>query len=134
MSKNDNKRHESVRRYFYPNIYYHLGVYLFVALIVILFFPVEASWESVLGAGIVGLSILAISLVAGPIGNTKTIENKWLKDAAASSFVMAFGLLTVGTLLALFSVISWQLANFATIAIIVVDFIGKLVIAKKRES
>lgn len=133
MRKN-NKSFALAKRYFYPNIYYLLGVYALIALIVILFFPIEASWESVLGAGIVGLSVLVVSLVAGPIGNAKTIENKWLKDAAASSFVMAFGLLTVGTLLALFGVISWQLANFAAIAIITVDFIGKLVIAKKRES
>ncbi len=134
MNKNVSKEPQSAKRYFYPNIYYLLAVYTFIATIVILFFPVEASWDSVFGAGIVGLSILVMSLVAGPVGNTKTIEKKWLKDAAASSFVIAFGSITIGTLLALFDVIGWQLANFATIAIIVIDFIGKLVIVKKRES
>ena len=132
--RNNNKEPSLAKRYFYPNISYFLGIYILIVLIIMLFFPVEASWESVLGAGIVGLSVLAMSLVAGPIGNAKTIENKWLRDAAASSFIIAFGLLIVGTLLALFHIISWQLANFAMIAIIIVDFIGKLVIAKKRES
>lgn len=122
------------KTYFYPNLYYMLGIYALIALIVVVLFPIEASWESVLGVGVVSLSMLAVSLVAGPIGNTKTIEHKWLKDAAASSFITAFGLLTVGSIFALLELIDWQLVNFAIIAVTTIDFIGKLILAKKRDT
>lgn len=123
-----------VKRYFYPNLYYLIGVYALIALIAVLFWPLEASFESTSAVAIVSLSVLAVSIVAGPITNAKTIENKWLKDAAASSFVTVFALLAIGSSLALFKVIDWQLANFAMIAIATVDFLAKLIIARRRDS
>lgn len=120
--------------YFYPNIYYLLGAYALISFIVVVLFPIEAPLESVLEVGIVSLSALVVSLVAGPISNKKTIENKWLKDAAASSFVTMFALLIVGSSLALLNVVDWQLVNYAVIAVTVIDFLGKLILAKKRDS
>ena len=124
----------TVKHYFYPNLYYLIGVYALVALIAVLFWPMEASFESASAVAIVSLSVLAVSVVAGPITNTKTIENKWLKDAAASSFVTVFALLTVGSSLALFNIIDWRTANFAVITVATIDFLAKLIIAKRRES
>lgn len=124
----------AVKHYFYPNLYYLIGVYALVALIAALFWPFEASFESVSSVAIVSLSVLAVSIVAGPITNAQTIENKWLKDAAASSFVTTFAMLAVGSSLALFNIINWQLANFAVIAVASIDFLAKLIVAKRRES
>lgn len=123
-----------VKRYFYPNIWYMLSIYALIALIAVFFFPMEASFESALGVGLVSMVILAVSLVAGPVYNVKTIENTWLRNAAASSFITMFACLVIGTAFALLDVITWQLANYATIFIVVIDFIGKLIIAKKRDS
>lgn len=124
----------AVKHYFYPNLYYLIGVYALVALVTVLFWPFEASFESVSSVAIISLSVLAVSIVAGPITNAKTIENKWLKHAAASSFVTVLAMLTVGSSLALFNIIDWQLANFAIIAVASIDFLAKLIVAKRRES
>lgn len=129
-----NNSNKGVKHYFYPNLYYLLGVYALIALIVVFLFPIEASFESVLGVGIVSLSALVISLTAGPIHNVKTIENAWLKNAAASSFITMFACLIIGTSFALLNVVSWQLVNYAIVAVVVIDFLGKLIIAKKRDS
>lgn len=122
------------KHYFYPNIYYFLATYAIAALIVVVIFPFEASFESVIGVGILSLSALIVSLVAGPVYNTKTVENTWLRNAAASSFVTTFTCLIVGTSLAILDIASWQLVNFAIIGVAVFDLLGKLVIAKKRDS
>lgn len=134
MQAREDKTQPKAKTYFYPNLYYMLGAYALIAVIVVVLFPVEASWESVLGVGVVSLSMLVVSLVAGPIGNTKTIEHTWLKDAAASSFITAFSLLTVGSIAAILGLIEWQLVNYAVIAVTTVDFIGKLILAKKRDT
>ena len=123
-----------VKRYFYPNLYYLIGIYALITLIAVLAWPFEASFESVSSVAIVSLSVLGVSIVAGPIKNAKTIENKWLKDAAASSFVTVFALLTIGSSLALFNIIDWKLANFAMIAVATIDFLAKLIVAKRRDS
>lgn len=124
----------AIKHYFYPNLYYLIGIYALIALVAVLFWPMEASFESAAAVAIVSLSVLAVSIVAGPITNAKTIENKWLKDAAASSFVTVFAVLTIGSSLALFDIIDWQLANFAMIAIATIDFLAKLIVAKRRDS
>lgn len=135
MNKTNQEVKNNVKTYFYPNIYYLISIYVMGVILAVTLNPFgRASTDAVLLTGFASLSILIISLVAGPVAEVKTIENKWLRDAAASSFVTVMIALFLATIILMQHFISTELALLSVMTVATFDFIGKLIIAKKRDS
>lgn len=132
MRKTEDK---SARTYLYPNVYFLIGLYSLGVLVAIMTMPFgQSNTDAMLLTGLVSLSILVISLVAGPVKDVKSVENKWLRDAAASSFATIMFTMLLTSFLSALNILDIHLAFVAVLAIATFDFISKLIIAKKRDS